>query len=264
MSANFLSDVTAVVLTYNEAPNIDRVLAKLDGCRRIVVIDSGSDDGTQDIVAKHANAEVVFHPFENFADQCNFALAQSRVDTEWVLTLDADYVLSDELVVELAALTPSEDVAGYRARFRYSVFGHALRSGVYPAVVVLFRRARARYVPDGHAHRVVVDGKIEELTGCVYHDDRKSLSRWFDSQKAYARREAEHLELGAHGTLRWQDRIRLMAGLAPPLMFAYVYLIRGGFLDGRPGLYYALQRAYAELVLSLELLDRRLRRGADS
>ena len=260
MSTNFLSNVTAIVLAYNEAPNIERTLAKLGKLRRIIVIDSGSDDGTQEIVARHDNAVVIARPFDNFADQCNFGLAQTALDTEWVLSLDADYVLGDELVDVLADLSPPGDLAGYRTHFRYCIYGRPIRSGVYPPVVALFRKKGAKYVRDGHAHRVVVDGRIEDLSACIYHDDRKPLSRWLDSQKSYARHEADQLERSDRAALRWQDRIRLVIGLAPPLMFVYVFLLRGGILDGWRGLYYALQRAYAELLLSLELLDRRLRR----
>ena len=259
MTANFLGNVTAMILTYNEAPNIDRTLSKLGALRRIIVIDSGSNDGTQEIIARHGNAEVFVRAFDNFAGQCNFGLALARLDTDWVLALDADYVMSDDLLNELAMLVPPDDVVGYRAHFRYAIFGHAIRSGVYPAHVVLLRKQRAHYAQNGHSQKVVVDGQIEDLSACIYHDDRKPLARWLESQKSYAGHEADHLEQDARGTLRWQDRIRLMVGVAPPLMFLYVYLIRGGFLDGRHGLYYALQRAYAELLLSLELLDRRLR-----
>jgi glycosyltransferase involved in cell wall biosynthesis len=259
MSGNFLDTVTAVVLTYNEAPNIGRTLSKLEELRRIVVVDSGSDDGTQAIVTRHRNAEVVARPFDNFANQCNFALGQTGLDTEWVLSLDADYVLTDALVEEMRGLSPREDVVGYRARFRYCIFGRPIRCGVYPPVIALFRRQGARYVQDGHAHRVVVDGRIGELSVRIDHDDRKPFSRWVESQRSYASHEADQLARSDRAALRPQDRIRVLIGIAPPLMFLYVFLVRGGFLDGWQGLYYALQRAYAELLLSLELLDRKLR-----
>ena len=262
MGASFLSDVTAVVLTYNEAPNIDRTLAKLSRLRKIVVVDSGSDDGTREIATSHEHTTVVVRKFDTHANQWTFGLGAVDRDGDWVLALDADYVLSDALVDEMARLAPDSEVAGYRMRFRYCIFGKAIRSGAYPPIVALYRRKRARYVQEGHTQRVVVDGRIVELRNPIYHDDRKTLSRWLDSQRMYARIEAESLQHADRRILNWRDRIRLMPGVAAPLIFVYILLARGGILDGWRGLYYALQRAYAELLLSLELIDRRLRRGA--
>ena len=262
MPSELAASISALVITYNEAPNIDRTLSRLGWVRRILVVDSGSDDGTQQIVAGHDRTELAVRPFDNFANQWNFGLTHSALDTEWLLALDADYIVSDELVAEIRALRPPDDVAGYRAHFKYAIFGRPIRAGVYPPVVVLFRRRLARFVQDGHAQRVVVEGRIAELSGAIHHDDRKPLSRWLDSQKGYARDEAALLEQSDAMDLGWRDRIRTLIGLAPIFMFVYVYFVRGAVLDGRYGLYYALQRAYAELLLSLELLDRRLRRAS--
>lgn len=263
VSLGMLDQITALILTYNEAPNIERTLAKLRRIRRVIVIDSGSDDGTQAIVARYANAEIVARPFDTHGEQWTFGLAQIGDRAEWVLALDADYELSDELENEIAGLAPPADMSGYRIRFHHRIFGIPIHSGAYPPVVALYRRRGARYVQDGHTQRVVVDGRIATLKGRIYHDDRKPLSRWLDSQKAYARLEAEHLERADRGRLHWRDRVRMMICVAPLLMFCYVYLIRGGVFDGRRGLYYALQRSYAEMLLSLELLDRRLRRRSE-
>jgi glycosyltransferase involved in cell wall biosynthesis len=256
-----LNDITAVIITRDEEPNIGRTLAKLKGLRRIIVLDSGSTDRTLELASAVANVEVVTRAFDTFADQCNFGLRHPNVETDWVLSLDADFVLGDNLVAELAALELSE-TAGYRARFRYCVFGKVLRCGVYPPVTILFRRSCARFINDGHGHRVVVEGPIEDLKGYAYHDDRKPLSRWLRSQRTYASQEADKLETTPRSSLGLRDRIRRYAGIGAPLMFMYVMLVRGGILDGCYGLFYAWQRAYAELLLTLELLDRRLRRDS--
>ena len=107
--------ITPLILTYDEAPNIARTLAKLSWARRIVVIDSGSTDSTLDVLRGYPQADVIHHPFSDFASQCNFGLSQ--IKTPWVLSLDADYELSDRLVDEIGALADSESAAGYRAPF---------------------------------------------------------------------------------------------------------------------------------------------------
>src|ERR1700685_2691510 len=109
-----LDQITPLIITYNEAPNIARTIGKLSWAKRIVVIDSGSTDGTLDMLRSSPQVDVVGHPFSDFASQCNFGLAQ--VDTPWVLSLDADYELSDALVEELAGLRVPDGIAGYRWR----------------------------------------------------------------------------------------------------------------------------------------------------
>jgi glycosyltransferase involved in cell wall biosynthesis len=250
-----LDQITPLILTFNEAPNIGRTLDKLSWARRIVVIDSGSTDDTLAILRRCPSVDVIRHTFVDFASQCNLGLAQ--ITTPWVLPLDADYELSDALVHELEALAPPENAAGYQARFVYRVHGRALRGSLYPPRTVLYRRAGASYRREGHGHRVVATGDIVPLKGVIYHDDRKLLARWFQSQQRYAHDEADHL-LAAHGgALSRADRIRLMGWPAPIAALLYALFVKGCVFDGWPGWYYALQRTTAEALIALELLDRR-------
>ena len=258
-----LTDITPLILTYNEAPNIGRTLEQLRWARDIVVVDSFSDDETLEIISGFPQARVVQRKFDTFAAQCNFGLTQCGITTEWVLSLDADYQLTPELVAELDALQSGANVSGLRARFVYCIFGRRLRSGIYPAVTVLFRRSKGIYKSDGHAHRVVVDGYVDNLSAPILHDDRKSLGRWLEAQSRYTKLEANKLLSSENRGLSWTDRIRSWRILAPPAALLYCLVIRGGILDGWPGLYYAFQRSLAELMLSLYLIDHDLRSVTD-
>src|SRR5258708_5437182 len=149
-----IEDITPLVITYNEGANIARTLDRLDWARRIVVVDSGSTDETLEIVRTYPRAQVIFRPFDNFANQCNFGIAQ--VDTNWVLSLDADYELSDDLVTELKSLRPNAATSGYRGRFIYRIYGKALRGSLYPPRAVLYRKDKAIYRNEGHGHKVTV------------------------------------------------------------------------------------------------------------
>jgi glycosyltransferase involved in cell wall biosynthesis len=249
--------ITPLIITYNEAPNIARTLGKLSWAKRIVVIDSGSTDETLDLLRRLPQVEVIGHPFSDFASQCNFGLTQ--VATPWVLSLDADYELSDALVAELAALRVPDDAAGYRARFVYRIFGRALRGTLYPPRTVLYRKDRAHYRNEGHGHRVAIDGKILPLGGVIYHDDRKPLARWFDSQRRYAQVEARYLLETPAAKLKRSDRIRRLGWAAPIGVLFYTLFVKGCILDGWPGWYYALQRLCAETLIALEILERRWR-----
>lgn len=258
MTTGFGARVTALVLTYNELPNIERMLERLHWVRRIVVVDSGSDDGTLEALTRHPRVEVFHRTFDNHANQANFALTETGIDTDWVLALDADFILTEELVAEMAALEPPADVAGYVTHFVYCIGGHRLRGTLYPSLTTLFRRAAGRYEQTGHAHRLRLDGRAAPLQGRVLHDDRKSLSRWLWSQDLYAGMEVRRLMAPGSGPRRLQDRLRSLLVVTPWLMPLYCLTVKRGLLDGLPGLCYALQRGVAEAIIAMKLIEARL------
>jgi glycosyltransferase involved in cell wall biosynthesis len=264
-----LNTITPLILTYNEAPNLDRTLAQLTWATTIVVIDSYSTDATLEIVQRYPQIQLWQRPFDSFAAQCNFGLSQ--ISSEWVLSLDADYVLSDQLLAEIRAL-PDDDsnlaseqaglerdrvsgysVSGYSARFKYCVFGQPLRGTLLPPRQVLYRRAQAIYHNDGHAHRVWINGTVRPLSGYIYHDDRKPLSRWLWAQDRYMVLEAKKLRSTPVHQLSWGDRLRCQTPFAPAVILLYCLMLKGGILDGKAGWYYALQRTLAEILLAIRL-----------
>jgi glycosyltransferase involved in cell wall biosynthesis len=251
-----LEQITPLIITFDEAPNIRRVLEKLVWARRIVVMDSGSTDGTLDILKSFPQVDVINRPFDDFANQCNFGLIQ--IETTWVLSLDADYELSDKLVAELNTLKPSEEPAGYRANFVYRIYGRPLRGTLYPPRVVLYQKEKAHYQSEGHGHRVTVDGEIGRLSGVIYHDDRKCLGRWISSQVKYARVEADYL-FEKKNNLSTIDRLRARGWPAPFLIVIYTLFVKGCIFDGWPGWHYTLQRLIFEVLTAIEVVDRRLR-----
>jgi len=250
-----LDQITPLVLTYNEAPNIGRALRQLRWAREIVVVDSFSDDDTLAIVKSFPQARIVQHNFESHAAQWNFALAEPTLATEWVLALDADYILTDEMILEMTELRPSAETFGYRAQFAYCISGHRIRSGLYPPVTVLYRRRDARYLPDGHAHRLIIEGDVRNLKSPILHDDRKPMGRWFQSQQEYMALEARKILSSKHTARSASERIRRLRLVAPFAVLFYCLIWRGGIFDGWPGLFYAFQRMLAELILSLRLLE---------
>ena len=252
-----LERITPLVITWNEEDNLGRTLARLTWARRVLVLDSGSTDATREIAAGFANVEILQRPFDSFAGQCNFGLSQIR--TGWVLSLDADYELSEALVDELGRLEPPPEIAGYRAAFVYCVYGRPLRGTLYPPRTVLYRVTGARYRDEGHGHRVEVGGRILDLRAPVRHDDRKPLQRWFGAQARYARVEADHLLAAAPGSLGLKDRLRRTGVAGPPLVFVYTLVVARALFDGWPGWFYTLQRTIAEAMIALEIVDRRLR-----
>lgn len=248
-----LEKITPMILTYNEAPNIERTLQNLAWASQILVLDSYSTDGTLAIVKRFAQVEVIQREFDTFANQCNFGLDQ--IETEWVLSLDADYICTNELTKEIASLLCNPNCNGYFVRFKYSVFGKPLRGTLYPPRQVLYRRGKAKYHDDGHGHRVHVDGHSQFLSCYMYHDDRKPFTQWLKSQDRYMIIEAQKLLKMPASTLNLADLIRKMKLFAPFAILIYCLVIKKGVLDGWPGWYYALQRMVAEIILSLRLIE---------
>ena len=256
---NIGSEITPVLLTYNEEANIERTLQSLSWAQDIVVVDSLSRDATFSILKKFPRVRIFQRAFDSHEAQWNFALMRTAVKTPWVLALDADYLLSEELVRELRALEPEARIFGYRASFIYRVGGYPLRASVYPAVTILYKRENAVYVQDGHTQRVRIAGDVGDLKGRVYHDDRKSFRTWIEAQKRYMKLEVAKLT-GDPRPLNLPDRIRCLRIVAPPAVFVYCLFGKRLILDGVPGIVYSFQRTLAESILSFYLVRRDFQR----
>jgi glycosyltransferase involved in cell wall biosynthesis len=250
-----LDDITPIIITYNESPNIGRTLQRLMWAQDIVVVDSYSNDDTLDIVAGFPQARVFQREFDGFANQLNFALSETGIGTEWVLRLDADWLVTSEMVEGMEDLRPTQDITGYSAKFVYCVYGRRLHGSALPDRVLLYRRKSASYRQEGHHETLVLDGNVRRLRSAVLHDDRKSLSRWLREQNRYARLSADALQRSPPDDLNWPDRLRRRRFVAPFVIFFYCLLVKGAILDGSAGLYYAFQRLLAELLLSLYLIE---------
>jgi glycosyltransferase involved in cell wall biosynthesis len=254
-----MDQISVLILTYNEAPNIRRTLDALLKFSEVIVLDSGSTDETCNMAASYSNVRIEHRSFDQHANQWNYGLERCGIDRPWVLALDADYVLQRELVEEISRLPNEPSVSGYRVAFSYCIDGVRLSSALYPPVVVLYRRAATHYVQEGHTQRAVVAGCIRDLRGRINHDDRKPLSRWLMSQQRYARIEADYLLSADRSRLRLADRIRLMGWPAPFLVLVYTAIFKLCILSGWRGWLYVLQRVLAEIMIALEIVDRRTR-----
>ena len=172
--------------------------------------------------------------------------------------MDADYVFPETAHQAIHSAMRKDD-AGFSANFHYLVYGKSVHGSILPPRTILFRTEYGRYWQDGHTQQLELQGSQGLLPFHVSHDDRKPLSRWLQSQISYARQEVEKITSCSRNELGRNDRIRKAIVLAPPLVFLLVYVLRGGFLSGWRGLFYALQRLTAELLLSLFLIDVKLK-----
>jgi glycosyltransferase involved in cell wall biosynthesis len=254
-----LDRITPLILTYNEAPNLERTLASLTWASQIIVIDSISTDATLDILNHYPNVTVYKRPFDTHATQWNYGIAQ--VKTPWCLSLDADYIITPQLLSELQQLHPPNPVDGYYIPFKYCVFGHPLRGTILPPRQALFRTDRSHYIDDGHTQLLHLQGQSAHLTNPIHHDDRKPLSHWLWAQNRYMALEVQKLSTTPNHELSLADNIRKTKILAPFVVFFYCLILKGGILDGWHGWYYALQRVLVEMLLAIHLLEADLKQA---
>ena len=255
--ADFLDQITPLILTYNEEANISRTLDGLSWATRIVVVDSFSSDATLALLTQRPQVEVVQRAFDSFAEQCNFGL--QLISTPWCLSLDADHGITPEFQAELAevvARAPAE-VMAVLTPFRYCVYGRPLHGTLLPPRFNLIRPNGGHYVNDGHAHRFLPAGPTLAMCQPILHDDRKPLSRWLASQQRYLRQETQKLVETPQRKLSRGDRLRKRYLIAPFAVLFLCLIWHRGLLDGWRGWFYAFQRMYVEILLSLMLWEAR-------
>jgi glycosyltransferase involved in cell wall biosynthesis len=251
-----LDQITPVLLTYNEEQNIGRTLSRLAWAKDIVVVDSGSTDGTLAVLAKFPKVRVFNRRFETHGNQWRYATQETKIATEWLLRLDADYQVSDALTAELARLDPNAAVSAYRVRFDYAVFSRKLLSSLYPSKAILLRKGCFSVWDKGHSDAWDVQGHVVTLNGTIIHDDWKPISHWLSGEAQCLQRELDWIRARKAGLVRW---LRARPPLMPIAVFLYCLFGKGLILNGRAGLFYALQRMVAEAVLSLMVLEEKLR-----
>jgi glycosyltransferase involved in cell wall biosynthesis len=254
-----LDRITPVLLTYNEEQNIARTLSRVRWAKDVVVVDTGSTDGTLAVLAKFPNTRVFNRRFDTHANQWRFAVEETQITTDWILRLDADYQITDALIAELALLDPDAPVNGYRIGFNYAIFSRQLLSSLYPPNTILLRRGSFSVWDRGHTEAWEVNGSIGTLSSRIIHDDWKSTGQWVTGQARYMQRELDWLRTGKTGLARW---LRLTPPLMPIAVLLYCLFGKGLLLNGRAGIFYSLQRMVAEGVLSLMVLEQGLRNRA--
>lgn len=232
MSAGSASpSLTAIVITRNEAHQIAECIAALRFAPKVLVVDSGSDDGTRE-AASAAGAEVATHPFTDYASQRNFGL--SRATTEWALMVDADERVSPALAVELveaiARAGPEPGVAAFRLVRRNHFMGRPMtrsRSGT-ERLTRLMRPSRAKYVNKVH-ETPVIDGTILDLRAPLEHLTHVRLTDAFDKTLRYAKLWA--------ADMNGRGKTTSLGGIAGHTVHRWVklYVFKGGFLEGTRG-----------------------------
>lgn len=256
-------DLTAIILTKNEEKNVEKCITSIKPiAKRIVVIDSFSDDKTVEI-AKKNGAEVFQNAFKNYATQFNWGLDNTNIDTTWVLRIDADEEFTTELCEEINNDLPSLDknITGMSINLRVVFMGKWLKhGGMYPWKLLRIFRTDAGRIENRNMdeHIMLSYGVMGAFKHDFIHHDFKNLEYWTHKHNWYSNREVkdyfEHLEMPEQSMQnQWAMEKRKMKNgiyyklpkfIRPHLYFVYRYYFKLGFLDGTEGKIFHFLQAY--------------------
>lgn len=266
-----MSAVSILVLTKNEQQDLPGCLQSVAWSDDIHVYDSLSTDRTLEIARAHG-ATVTQRAFDNWASHQNWGLQNIRFKHPWVFYIDADERMTPELVeaVRQAAADPGEQVA-FRVQRRDFLSGTWLRHvQASPFYLRLFRPERMRY------ERLVnpvslPDGPVGQVAGYLdHHPFSKGMSHWLERHNSYSTLEARQILENRRGQASFsivkaftarefherrfhQKELFYRLPLRPLVKFALLYVARGGFLDGRAGLTYAVLQSIYEYMIQLKV-----------
>lgn len=271
------NSLSVIILTWNEEVNIEKCLKSVSGIAdKIFIVDSYSTDKTLEI-AKEYGAKIYQHPFKNQAEQFNWALDNLPLEGDWILRIDADEVLTDELAKEIMEIirTAPEEFTGFYLRRRVYFMGRWIRhGGYYPTWMLrLFRTGKGREeTREMDEHIILSEGKAGYLKNDFIDDDQKGLERWVAKHNNFSTREArERLRESGERQLtgkigggqaerkRWLKNnfyMKLPAFFRAFLYFFYRYFLRLGVLDGREGLiFHFLQGFWHQFLIDAKMYE---------
>jgi glycosyltransferase involved in cell wall biosynthesis len=221
--------LSVAIITRNAEAELDACLASITFVDEVVIVDSGSTDGTIALAARHG-ARVIQKEWVGFGPQKQ--LAVEAVSHDWVLCVDADERVSADMRDAILAELKSPRGFVYAVARRNRFLGRWLAHGEgYPDWSVrLFHRAHARWSSDPVHEKVIAESPVRRLAGDLLHDSAESLEKYLDKQNRYTSLQAEAM----HAAGRHASLVRLV--FSPILRFVKFYVLRLGFLDGLPGL----------------------------
>ena len=269
--------LTVVIPVKNESQNLPICLAALKGVENIVLIDSGSTDDTLEI-GRAAGAEILEFEWDgHYPKKRNWYLLNHAPNTDWVMFLDADEVVSPEFLTSLEPALADNSLSGYWLQYTNYFLGKELRHGIAQRKLALFRVGSGLYEKidetgwsqldmEIHEHPII-NGKIGEISARIDHRDFRGLARFLDRHVDYARWETQRLaRLGPKGSANWATLTKrqtskysyLSKWWFAPAYFLNAYIFKGGFLDGVAGYHYAYYKAwyFHSIRLMIQELDK--------
>lgn len=275
--------VSIIVPAKNEERNLADCLRSLDWADEVFVVDSESSDATAALAQAHGATVVQFRYDGGWPKKKNWAIRNLPLRNDWILIVDADERVSQELRDEISEAIQNTAIAGYYLRWKFVFLGRWMKhSWSHGWMLRLFRRGRGEYEDlgmrgeagwDNEVHEnILVRGETACLKHHLIHESNQSLSFWIRKQNEFSDwnairrfRQMSSPSFSLRNVLS-RDPARRRKALKsiylrlpgkPLIMFLYLYLIRLGFLDGRAGLFFCALRAMHEMNISAKVFEMR-------
>lgn len=233
-----MAKVSVIIITYNEEKNIKRCLSSIDWVDEIVVVDSQSTDDTKKIASEFTQ-RIFDVKWEGFGKTKDFA--KDEASHQWILSLDADEVVTQDLKEEIQNITKSEDsLNGYYIPRKSNFLGKWIKhGGWYPDYVLrLFKKDKAKFIDSVVHERAEVNGRIGYLKNALLHYTDPNFDHYLEKLNRYT-------SLGAEELFRKGKRAKLFDLILRPLaVFFKMYFVKKGFLDGLSGFILAVSSAF--------------------
>lgn len=243
------NSLSVIIITKNEAHDIQQCLDSVAWANEIIVLDSGSIDNTVEICRRYTD-KVFETDWPGFGIQKNRAL--EKATHEWVLSIDADETVNHDLQQEILSTinSPEQDYAAYEIPRQSIYCGKLIKYGAWhqKAVIRLFKREKGRF-DDAIVHEnLIIDGKIGKLTNALIHYTYRNLDEMLEKMNLYSTLSAQRKNTkGKKGSLR----AALLHGF---WAFFRSYFLQRGFLDGKFGFMLAISNAEYAYYTYLKLM----------
>ena len=266
--------VSVIIITLNEEENLGQCLKSVYGWSDdIHIVDSDSTDNTVEIAKKYTGN---IHTVEkgHWANIRNWAMSNIPLKYEWVIFIDADEWLTNELKnVIIQKVNSNIEENGFYIHRRFIFLNKWLKHGAHGGELRLFKHKKTRYIEGGDVEYVKVDGKVGILKDDMIHQDLKPFSTWVDKHNKISLMAAERYMEIKKGKINEMITARSWLGkiwdkvpllLRPFLMFFYVYFIKLGFLDGKEGfIYYFNQTFWYRLLIYTKVREMEIRQAKE-
>lgn len=278
-------NISAIILTYNEEIHIERCINNVSRiAKEIFIIDSYSTDNTIEI-AKSLGARVYQNKWEkSYSKQFNWALKNCDISTKWILRIDADEYLTDELINELYAKFEKipDSVSGIEIPLKRIFMGHEIKRGIKKSTQVrFFKYGKAECEQRCMDEHIIIQGGVTEFHGAWVDNNLSTIGQWITKHNGYAERETIDLLINNYAVIDKCSDMHLTKKAAiqrknklnysrMPLFwraffyFCFRYIVKGGFLDGKEGfLWHFLQGWWYRTLVDAKILEIKKHCGED-